>query len=140
MPRFEQMMNSFAFDQRAGKNRPKKRRTRAWLEALDVDPARKVKKFFLCDAALAKSVGGFFREHEQESGEIVLFNRTFGTQHELIFPAAERSALFGGARLSPRGGALGKIPVRCGNLYDRRNFHALRNAEGFQAIARPAVK
>src|SRR5580765_6283141 len=125
MPGFEQMMNSFAFDQRAGKNRPKKRRTRAWLEALDVDPARKVKKFFLCDAALAKSVGGFFREHEQESGQIVLFDRTFGTQHELIFPTAQRSALLGGARLIPRSDALGKIPVPSGNFYDRGNSHAL---------------
>ena len=138
--RLEQMMNSFAFDQRAGKNRPKKRRTRPWLEALDVDPARKVKKFFLCETTLAKSVGGFFRKHEQESGQIVLFNRTFGTEHELVFPAAERSALLGGARLSPRGDTLGKIPVPGGNFYNRRNSHTLRNAQGFQTIARPAVK
>ena len=94
MPGFEQMMNSFAFDQRAGKNRAKKRRTRAWLIALDIDPARKIKKSFFCHPALAKSVGGFFRKHQQESGEIVLFNRTFRTQQKLIFPAAERSALF----------------------------------------------
>src|SRR5438067_251398 len=140
MPGIEQMMNSFAFDQRAGKNRAKERRARAWLEAFDVDPARKIKKFFLSDAALAKSVGGFIRKHEQESGQIVLFNRTFGTQYELILPAADGGALLGGARLSPRGDALGKIPVPGGNFYDRRNSHALRNAQGFQAIARPAVK
>src|SRR5215470_12599628 len=140
MPGFEQMMNSFAFDQRAGKNCAKKGRTRAWLKALDVDSPWKVKKLFFCDAALAKGVSGFFRKHEQESGQIVLFNRTFGTQHELIFPAAQPRALFGRARLSPWGNALGKIPVPGWNFYDRRNSHTLRNAQGFQAIARPAVK
>src|SRR5437588_9989655 len=101
MPGVEEKMNSFAFDQRAGKNRAKKRRTRARLEALDVDPAGKIEKFFLCDAALAKSVGGFFRKHEQESAQIVLFDRTFGTEHEISFPAPQRPAFVGEARASP---------------------------------------
>src|SRR5438067_13144546 len=99
MPGVEQMMNSFAFDQRAGKNRAKEQRPRAWLEAFDVDPARKVKKFFLADAARAKSVGGFIRKHDQDSGQSVLLNRTFGTQRQLILPAADWSALRGGVRL-----------------------------------------
>src|SRR6187200_3081280 len=111
MPGFEEIMNPFAFDQRAGKNRAKKGRTCARPEALDVDPTRKVKKSFLCDAALAKSVGGFFRKHEQQSGQIVFLDRTFGTQHKLIFPATQRGALFGWAWFSSRGDALGKIPV-----------------------------
>ena len=140
MPGFEKMMNSFAFDQRAGKNRAKERRTRAWFEAFDVDSPRQIRKFLLRDAALAKSVAGFFRKHEQESGQIVLFNRTSRTQHELIFPATEGSTLFGGARLSPRSDALGKIPVPGRDFYDRWNSHALRNTQGFQAIARPTVK
>src|SRR5436305_5800011 len=140
MPGLEEITNAFAFDQRAGENRAEKRRTRAWLETLDIDPTRKVKKLFLWGAAFAKSVGGFFRKHEQERGQIVFFDRPFGPKHEVIFPTTQRSALFGGAWLSPRGDALGKIPMPGRNFYNRSNSHTLRNAQRFQAIPRPAVK
>src|SRR5437868_10735328 len=128
MPGLEEITNAFAFDQRTGENRAEKRRTRAWLETLDIDPTRKVKKLFFWGAAFAKSVGGFFRKHEQESGQIVFFERTFGTEHEVMFPTTQRSASFGGARLSPRGDALGKIPMPGGNFYNRRNSHTVGNA------------
>src|SRR5438105_1701227 len=119
MPGFEQMMNSLSFDQRARKNGAKEWRTRPWCEALDIDPAREIEKLFLGDAARAKSVGSFFRKHEQESGEIILFQRTFGAQHEIILPAADGSSLPGASRLGPRSDTLGKITVPGRNFYDR---------------------
>src|SRR4029077_16834275 len=87
MPRFEQMVNSFALDQGAGKNCAKDWWRWTRFETLDIDSAWKIKKFFFCHPALAKSLGRFFRKHEQERGQIVFFERTFRTQDELVFPA-----------------------------------------------------
>src|SRR2546430_10765786 len=136
MPGFEQMMNSFAFDQGAGKNCAKDWRTCAWFETLDINSAWKIEKFFFCHSALAKSLGRSFRKYDQQGGKVVFFDGTFRTQDELVFPAPKWSAFSGSPWFGPRGSALGKIPVPGRNLYDRRHSFRPRDASGFQAIAR----
>src|SRR5438105_8766852 len=140
MPGFEQMMDSLSFNQRAGKNCAKDWRTYAWFETLDVNSAWKIEKFFFRHPALAKSLGRSFREHQQERGKVVFFDGTPRAQDEFIFPAPHRSPFSGFPWFGPRGDALGKIAVPGRNFYDRRNSFSPRDAQGFQAIARPAVK
>src|SRR6266480_1217489 len=140
MPGFEQMMNSLAFNQRAGKNCAKDWRRFAWFETLDIDSAWKIEKFFFWHPALPKSLGRSFRKYQQERGKVVFFDRTFRPQDKLVFPAPNWSPLSGSLRFGPRGNALGKIAVPGRNLDDRSNSFSLRDAQGLQAIARPAVK
>src|SRR6476659_3283200 len=140
MPGFEQMMDSLAFNQRAGKNCAKDWRTHAWFETLDINSAWKIEKSFFRHPALAKSLRRSFRKHQQQRGKVVFFDGTPRTQYECVFPAPNWSPWSGSRWFGPRGDALGKIAVPGWNLYDRRNSFALRDAQGFQAIARPAVK
>src|SRR6266550_4286322 len=140
MPGFEQMMNSFAFDQGAGKNCAKDWRRFAWSETLDINSAWKIEKFFFCHPALAKSLGRSFRKYQQKRGKVVFFDGTLRTQNELVFPAPNWSPVSGYPWFCPRGHALGEIPVPGRNLYNRRNSFLLCDAQRFQAIARPAVK
>src|SRR5207244_11743633 len=98
MPRFEQMMNSFAFDQGAGKNCAKDWRTCAWFETVDIDSAWKIEKFFFCHPALAKSLGRSFRKDEKQGGKVIFFDGKFRTQDKLIFPAPIGSAFNSSSR------------------------------------------
>src|SRR6059058_880959 len=134
------MMNSLAFNQRAGKNCAKDWRRCAWFETLDIDSAWKIEKFFFRHPALAKSLGRSFRKHQQQRGKVVFFDGTFRPQDKVVFPAPNWSPLSGSLRFGPRGNALGKIAMPGRNLYDRSNPFPLRDAQGLQAIARPAVK
>src|SRR5437773_3291424 len=140
MPRFEQMMNSFAFDQGAGKDCAKDWRTDAWFETLDIDSAWKIEEFFFCRRALAKSLGRSFGKDEQQGGKVVFFDGTFRTQDEVVLPAPKWSTLSGSSWFGPRRHALGKVPMPGRDLYDRRNSFPLRDTQRFQAIARPAMK
>src|SRR5438874_10818952 len=110
MPGFEQMMNSLAFNQRAGKNCAKDWRTYAWFETLDVDSAWKIEKFFFWHPALAKSLGRSFRKYQQERGKVVFFDGTFRPQDKLVFPAPNWSPLSGSLRFGPTGDALAELP------------------------------
>src|SRR5438477_11687637 len=96
------MMNSFAFDQGAGKNCAKDWRTCAWFETLDIDSAWKIEKFFFCHPALAKSLGRSFRKDEQQGGKVILFDGTFRTQDKLGSPARNGSTFPGSSWLRPR--------------------------------------
>ena len=122
------------------KNCAKDWRTFAWFETLDINSAWKIEKFSFRHPALAKSLGRSFRKHQQQRGKVVFFDGTFRPQDKLVFPAPNWSPLSGSLRFGPRGNALGKIAVPGRNLYDRRNSFPLRDAQGLQAIARPAVK
>ena len=88
MPGFEQMMDSFAFDQRSGKNCAKNRRTRARFEALHIDSARQIKEFLLRETLHAEGVGRFFREDDEQIGQLVFFQETFALQEEIFLPTA----------------------------------------------------
>src|SRR5438034_9681777 len=134
------MMNSFAFDQGAGKNCAKDWRMCAWFETLDIDSAWKIEKFFFCHPALAKSLGRSFRKDEQQGGKVIFFDGTFRTQDKLVFPAPNGSTFPRSSRFGPRGYALGKVPMPGRNLQNRRNSFPLRDAQRFQAIACPAMK
>src|SRR5436305_15257502 len=136
MPGFEQMMNSLAFNQCAGKNCAKDWRRFAWFETLDIDSAWKIEKFFFRHPLLAKSLGRSFRKDQQERGEVVFFDGTFRPQDKLVFQAPNWSTLSGSLRFGTRGKELGKIAEPGRNLYDRSNFYPMRDAQRLPAIAR----
>src|SRR6476660_4646714 len=132
------MMNSLAFNQRAGKNCAKDWRRFAWFETLDIDSAWKIEKFFFWHPALAKSLGRPFRKYQQERGKVVFFDGTFRPAAQRRFTATNWSGLYGDERFGPRGNALGLVEIPRRNLHDRSNSLSQRIGDGHQAIARPA--
>src|SRR5947207_2294251 len=82
MPRFEQMVDSLALDQRTRENRPKNWRLLPpvrlgpWFETIDIDAARQVEQFFIRKIRRPKRLGCFFREHDNKRGEIVLLQKS----------------------------------------------------------------
>ena len=91
MPRFQQMMNSFALDERAGKNCAKFRRARARLEALDINAARQIEKFFFGKILRPERFRRLFREHDHEIRELVFLKKTFPLQEKARLPFCERA-------------------------------------------------
>ena len=87
------MMNTFPLDKGAGKNCAKHWRSHAGLKPLDIYAARKVEELFFSNSALAKSVGRFFRKHEQKGGKIVFFDGTLRAQNKFVFPPTKWSPL-----------------------------------------------
>src|SRR2546423_6733422 len=90
MPGFEQVMDSFAFDQRSGKNRAENRGTRSWLEPLDVDPTGQIIKLLFRKTLDPKSVGGFLGENEKHVRQVVLFDEPFPRLEKVLFPVSRR--------------------------------------------------
>src|SRR5256885_7659874 len=90
MPGFEQMMDSFAFDERSGKDRAKNRRTWSRLEPLDVHPARQIIKFLFREALDAESVGRFLGQNEKHVRQVVLFDEPFACLEEILLPVSRR--------------------------------------------------
>src|SRR5882724_10817703 len=90
MPGFEQMMDSFAFDERSGKDRAENWRARSRLEPLDVHPAGQIIKFVFREALDAESVGRFLGQNEKHVRQIVLFDEPFACLKEVLLPVSRR--------------------------------------------------
>src|SRR4051794_17034019 len=90
MPGFEQMMDSFAFDERSGKDRAENRRTRSRLEPLHVHTPGGIIKFLFREALDAESVGRFLGENEKHVRQVVLFDESFACLEEVLLPVSRR--------------------------------------------------
>ena len=130
MPRFEEMMDAFAFDQCAGKYDAEDVGSRAGLEALDVDAARQIEEFLFWKTAHAEGLGGFFGKHDEQIREVVFFDETFALQEKSIFPIT----------LPLRGPRAGPIAMPGRDFHERGDAALARDAQRFQAIARPTME
>ena len=90
VPRFQQMMDSFPLDERAGKNRPENRRARPRLESLHVHASGQVIKFILRKTLDSESVGGLLGKDKEQVGQIVLFDEAFPGLEQILFPIPRR--------------------------------------------------
>ena len=137
MPRFEQMMNAFALDQRAGKDRAKDWRARSRLEPIGVDPTGEVKKLFFGKIFGAERLGRLLRKYDHEVGQIVFFQETFTLQQKAGFPRGGTARCAHLALADLPGGA---IPVPRWDLDQAGNAFRFCHTQGLKAVARPAVK
>ena len=87
-PRFEQMVDSLALDQRTRENRPKNWRLLPpvrlgpWFETIDIDAARQVEQFFIRKIRRAKRLSRFFGKNNNQRRQIVFFEKSFRLQQE----------------------------------------------------------
>ena len=75
MPGLEQMMDSFALDQRPGKDRAKIRRPHSGREAIHIDASGQIKQFLFGKSLDAKCLRRLFREHEKQVRQIIFLEK-----------------------------------------------------------------
>jgi UDP-glucose:(heptosyl)LPS alpha-1,3-glucosyltransferase len=134
------MLDAFALDQRAGKNRAKYFRPGAGFEALDVHAARQVVEFLVRKSTATECVRRSLRKDEKESGQVILGDGALRLKDKLIFPPANAGTVIGPKWLDSRRDTIGEMPMPGRNLDHGRNAPAPRDAQGFQAIPRPTVE
>src|SRR3954465_10455715 len=83
-------MDSFSFNQGAGKYGPENRRPRSWFEPLHIDAARQVIKFVFRETLDPESVGGFLRKNEEQVREIVFLDETLPRLEQIFLPRSRR--------------------------------------------------
>src|SRR6476659_5752688 len=86
MPRLEQMMYSFALNQRPGKDRAKMRRPYSGGESIHVNAARQIKQFLFGKSLHAKCFRRLFREHEKQVRQIIFFEKPIALHEQIFLP------------------------------------------------------
>src|SRR5262245_17260878 len=93
MPCFENVLNSFSFDQCACEHCAKFFRAQAWLEAFHVHSAGEIKQLFLWKTADAKCFCCLFRQNQQKISKFVLLYKTLSLEQQSIFPPLNRRTM-----------------------------------------------
>ena len=132
MPGLEQMMDSFALDQRPGKDRAKMRRPHSGREAIHIHAARQIKQFLFGKSLDAKCLRRLFREDEKQVGQIVFLEKPIALQRADL-PSIACATADGVSARGARRSALHFAAV----AMPGRDFH---ESTGFRACAPRAAK